>query len=72
MHMIKWMVVIKSRGVNFSFGGNPKPVVFYDASNKPDETDGKCAYGVTMMWFVGSSGFTEQETGARRTECVPQ
>ena len=39
--MVNWMRVNRSCGIVFSDKGNPHPIVFSDASNKPDDSDGK-------------------------------
>ena len=53
LHMVNRMRVNRSRIIVFSDGGNPNPVVFSNAFNKPDETDGKSQYGVVTMWYGG-------------------
>ena len=47
------MRVNRSRGIVFLDKGNPHPIVFSDASNKPDGSDGKSQYGVVTMWYEG-------------------
>ena len=47
------MHVNRSHSIVFLDKGNPHPIVFSDASNKPDDTDGKSQYGVVTMWYGG-------------------
>lgn len=51
--IMNWMIQNKHRGIKFSANGNEVPVVFVDASNKPDPSDGKCQYGYVIMWKGG-------------------
>ena len=49
MHMVKWMYINKNRGIKFDKKAVQEPVVFSDASNKPDINDGLCRYGFSVL-----------------------
>jgi hypothetical protein len=51
--MMNYMHQRKTQGIRFNSNGNSKPVVYVDASNKPDPTDSKCQYGYVHMWQGG-------------------
>ena len=53
MHMLKWMGQNVNRGIKFSRDGNPNPVGFGDASNKPILSTGQCQGGWCIMWLDG-------------------
>ena len=54
IHMLKWMYLHRYRGITFSSDGNSKPIVFSDASNKPDtDEDAHCQYGYCAMFKGG-------------------
>ena len=50
------MYLQRKRGIIFSSEGNDKPILFSDASNKPDASDGLCQYGYCTMWKGGPVG----------------
>ena len=45
MHVVSYMYQQRERGIKFSSEAPPQPVVFSDASNKPDKADGLSRYG---------------------------
>ena len=51
MHMVKWMHLnrLRVRGIKFDRKAVLQPVVFSDASNKPDIRDGLSRYGFSVM-----------------------
>ena len=53
LHMVNWMCVNRSCGIMFLDKGDPHPIVFSDASIKPDDTDSKSQYSIVMMWYKG-------------------
>ena len=53
IRMMNYMYQNRKRGIRFRHDGNPVPIAFVDASNKPDPTDGKCQYGYVHMWMGG-------------------
>ena len=53
MHMMRWMHVHRERGIRFTSDANSEPIVFSDASNKPDERDGLSRYGYTIQMAGG-------------------
>ena len=61
MQMIQWMYDNKDRGIIFSSIGNDKPVVFSDASNKPDIYDGLSHYGFCLMFKGGPIASTSKK-----------
>lgn len=52
MHSIKWMYDNRHRGIKFTKDSPEIPIVFSDASNEPDKTDGYSRYG----YFVQMAG----------------
>jgi len=53
MHMIKWMYDNRARGIRFSKHSPNIPIVFSDASNKPDPNDGLSRYGYFLQMAGG-------------------
>ena len=53
MHMVKWMYINKNRGIKFDRKSVLQPVVFSDASNKPDINDGLSRYGFGVLMAGG-------------------
>jgi len=51
--MVKWMYAQRYRGITFTNTGNDSPIVFSDASNKPDPNDGLCKFGHCVMMKGG-------------------
>lgn len=52
-HMLTYLEQHKTHGIKFTSKGNKEPIVFVDASNRPDPTDGKCQYGYCHLWQGG-------------------
>ena len=53
MHMLAWMDQESLRGIRFNVNGNPNPICFTDASNKPLLKCGKCHGGYAIVWLDG-------------------
>lgn len=53
VHMMNYMYQNRHRGIRFTSDGNAAPIVYSDASNKPDPNDSKCQYGYVHMWQGG-------------------
>ena len=53
LHMLRYLFYRKDRGIKFRRTGNQTPVVYYDASNKPEPIKGKRQYGYVIMWMGG-------------------
>ena len=54
VHMMNYMYQNKHRGLKFSSRATIQdPIVFVDASNKPDPADSKCQYGYVIQWMGG-------------------
>ena len=53
MRVLGWLRAHRERGIKFSSHGNPLPIAYSDASNKPDPIDGLCQYGNVIMWQGG-------------------
>jgi hypothetical protein len=49
MHMVKWLHLNRLRGIKFDRSAVLSPVIFSDASNKPDIHDGLSRYGFSVM-----------------------
>ena len=83
MHMIAYIYNNKERGIRFSHLGEAEPIVFSDASNKPDPEDGLCRYGYYLQMsggpvaysskklvHVGLSAFHNEYMALRYAACV--
>lgn len=57
MHMIAYMYHKRHKGIRFSKTEVKEPVVFSDASNKPDQYDGLCRYGYFVQMAGGPVAF---------------
>ena len=53
IRILAWLRDNRSRGIKFSSEGNPYPISYSDASNKPDPLDGLSQYGYVVMWMGG-------------------
>ena len=53
LRILAWLRDNRSRGIKFSSQGNPHPIAYSDASNKPDPLDGLSQYGYCVMWMGG-------------------
>ena len=53
IRILAWLRDHRSRGIKFSSDGNPNPISYSDASNKPDPIDGLSQYGNVVMWMGG-------------------
>ena len=61
LHMLKWIHDHRSHGIQFSSAGNPMPIIFSDASNKPDPDDGFSRYGFAAMMAGGPIATTSKK-----------
>lgn len=52
MHMVSYLLSVKSRGILYS-SKSSELVAFYDSSNNPDFSDGKCMYGYSIHLYGG-------------------
>ena len=55
MHMVSWMPVHRERGIKFDKQSLGDPVVFCDASNKPDINDGLSRYGYMVQMAMAGA-----------------
>lgn len=53
MHTLAYLYSVRHQGIVFSSDGNSDLRVFYDSSNRGDETDQKAQYGFICMLFNG-------------------
>ena len=52
-HMLTYAVQHRNQVLRFSSQGNTRPLCYTDASNKHCSSDGKCQYGVVILWMSG-------------------
>ena len=60
MHMVSWMYRNIAWGIKFDERFMGDPVVFRDASNKPDVNDGLCRYGYMVQMAAGPVAVTSK------------
>ena len=61
IHMLKWMHDHRTHGLRFTSTGNMMPIIFSDASNKPDPDDGFSRYGFAAMLAGGPIATTSKK-----------
>ena len=61
MHLMKWMHDHREQGLLFSSNGNMSPIIFSDASNKPEPDTGLSRYGFAAMLAGGPIATTSKK-----------
>ena len=61
LRILAWLRDHRTRGIKFNSRGNPYPISYSDASNKPDPIDGLSQYGNCIMWMGGPVTWTSKK-----------
>ena len=61
LRILAWLRDHRTRGIKFNAKGNPYPISYSDASNKPDPIDGLSQYGNCIMWMGGPVTWTSKK-----------